>query len=150
MPSLPFERLPWVSGVGSTSIEDDSEARILAASSATGAACCRHTTHVAVSARASDTLTRTLPEGGSKKSLRVNVLDPEKVEGEDIDSRTDGFDEIERHGISGTLVGMDDPEGGIESHCEACDPALDLCDRVQIVQDRVGRIGRETRRSRER
>lgn len=43
------------------------------------------------------------------------------------------------------MVNVDDAEAGVEADGEAGEPGLGFEDRVQVVEDRVGRVDRETR-----
>src|SRR5439155_9517228 len=69
-----------------------------------------------------------------------------EVDGKGLNGGTDSLDEIKREGVASLHVGVEQTETGIEAECEAGEPALDLSERVEVVEDGVEGIGSTDRR----
>jgi hypothetical protein len=60
-----------------------------------------------------------------------------KVEYQCLDIGTNDLQQIKGQRIPGLDVRVQEPESGIEAKNEACQPALDLGERIHIVQQRI-------------
>jgi len=62
-----------------------------------------------------------------------------------IDGRPQCFEEVERRAVPVRDVAMGPTETGIQSDREQRESALELCERVEVVQDRSDRCCRVSR-----
>jgi hypothetical protein len=69
----------------------------------------------------------------------------EKLEQVGVDGRSCGLHQIECERVAAAVVDMDDAEARVETHSEASEPGLGFEDRVEVVEDCVCRVDRETR-----
>jgi len=61
-----------------------------------------------------------------------------------VDGWADGFHQVECEGVARAVVGVDDPDGWVESDGEARESCFGFEQCVQVVEERIGGGDRET------